>query len=58
LRIGVGSEFSKGQQVDYVLGDFEGEEKKGLETLLEKCSETLMCVASHGLAQAMNKFNQ
>ena len=58
LRIGVGSEFSKGQQVDYVLGDFEGDEKKGLEALLDKCSETLMCVATQGLAQAMNKFNQ
>ena len=58
LRVGVGSEFAKGQQIDYVLSNFNAEEQKDLLTLLDKCSETLMCVATQGLTQAMNKFNQ
>jgi len=58
LRVGVGSDFGKGQQIDYVLSNFSAEEQKDFLPLLDKCSEALMCVATQGLAQAMNKFNQ
>jgi PTH1 family peptidyl-tRNA hydrolase len=58
LRVGVGNEFDKGKQVDYVLSNFSADEQKELLPLLDKCTESLMCVATQGLSQAMNRFNQ
>lgn len=57
LRFGVGAEFSKGQQVDYVLGEWDTEEKK---TLLEKIELAATAVKSFGfigLARTMNQVN-
>ncbi|MGB0165411.1 MAG: aminoacyl-tRNA hydrolase [Luteibaculum sp.] len=57
LRFGVGADFQKGQQVDYVLGEWNAEEEKILSELIEKSSEAGFSFTFHGLANTMNKFN-
>ncbi|MEN9394393.1 MAG: peptidyl-tRNA hydrolase [Bacteroidota bacterium] len=57
LRFGVGSEFSKGKQVDYVLGVWNEEELKTLETRIEKAAEGCLLFTQIGLERAMNVVN-
>lgn len=57
LRFGIGSEFSKGRQVDYVLGRWQGEEAEQLPALLEHCSEIINGFVLLGIAKAMSVFN-
>jgi PTH1 family peptidyl-tRNA hydrolase len=55
--VGVGKEFDKGQQVDYVLGEWTGEEKEGLEAVVQKAAQGCLSFAFIGLALTMNTFN-
>ena len=57
LRVGIGNEFSKGQQVDYVLGEWEEEEKKALPALLERVADAAKAFGLQGLNRAMNVYN-
>jgi PTH1 family peptidyl-tRNA hydrolase len=57
LRIGIGNEFGRGGQVDYVLSRFSEEEFKVMPELLKKANEAVMAFCSVGLAMAMNQFN-
>jgi PTH1 family peptidyl-tRNA hydrolase len=57
MRMGVGSDFEKGRQVDYVLGYFSPEEQKDLDAWVNRAAEACLCFASRGLALAMNQFN-
>ncbi len=57
LRFGLGSNFSKGGQVDYVLGTWGEDEKKALPERLEKCSEMVLSFALQGVQITMNQFN-
>ncbi len=57
LRIGVGNEFSKGHQIDFVLGKFPDEEKKGLPSILDKAADCVQAYCLNGAAFAMNHFN-
>ncbi len=58
LRIGIGAEFRKGQQVDYVLGEWSADEKSALPDLIKKSAEAILAIASIGLGRAMNQFNK
>ncbi|MCB0571076.1 MAG: aminoacyl-tRNA hydrolase [Phaeodactylibacter sp.] len=57
LRLGIGREFSQGRQVDYVLGEWNGEEEKLLPELLQKAADAAKAVGTIGLQHAMNQFN-
>lgn len=57
LRFGVGSQFSRGQQIDYVLGKWSEEEQEQLQERLEKSVEIIKSFGTAGLARTMNKFN-
>lgn len=57
LRIGIGDEFSKGMQVDYVLGQWTDEELKGLEERIETAAETVKSFTTAGPALTMTNFN-
>jgi PTH1 family peptidyl-tRNA hydrolase len=57
LRIGVGSEFSKGQQVDYVLGKWNDDEKQALSERLERVHELISSFVLAGLKITMNEYN-
>ena len=41
LRFGIGSDFKKGQQIDFVLGKWNTNEKKIVESKIEKCVEVI-----------------
>lgn len=57
LRIGVGNEFSKGHQIDFVLGKFPEEERKQLPSILDKAADCVKAYCLSGPAFAMNHFN-
>lgn len=57
MRFGVGNEFSKGAQVDYVLSDFAAEEKEALPALIDKMGDAILGFSTVGLERAMNIYN-
>lgn len=57
LRIGVGNNFSRGRQIDYVLGTFTAEEHATLDPQIDKACEAVKCFATQGPDRAMNQFN-
>lgn len=57
LRMGVGDNFSKGRQIDYVLGPFSEEEKAVLEPKIATAGEMIKAFATVGADRAMNLFN-
>ena len=58
LRVGVGSHFSRGHQIDYVLGQFTAEETSLLEPVINDACEMVRCFATQGPDRAMNMFNK
>ncbi|MCH8558746.1 MAG: aminoacyl-tRNA hydrolase [Balneolia bacterium] len=57
LRFGIGNDFPRGRQVDYVLGPFATDEMPDIEAGLEKSVEGILCFVRQGLVQTMNQFN-
>lgn len=57
LRFGVGADFSKGKQVDYVLGDWQEDELPLLKESVEKASQAILSFGTDGLNNTMNNFN-
>jgi PTH1 family peptidyl-tRNA hydrolase len=57
LRFGIGSEFAKGQQVDYVLGEWGDEEKNELAALIKTAAEMVTSFGLAGPQNTMNKYN-
>ena len=57
LRIGVGDNFSRGHQIDYVLGQFTPEELAVMEPRMEQAAEMIKTFATQGPDRAMNMFN-
>ncbi|MDP5170630.1 MAG: aminoacyl-tRNA hydrolase [Bacteroidia bacterium] len=58
MRIGIGSEFQAGQQVDYVLNPFSVEERSSLKPILEACAAGVLDFSTIGLERTMNHFNK
>lgn len=58
LRIGIGSEFSKGRQVDHVLGKWSPEEETQLPEIINTAAETVKNFATIGIDRTMNLFNK
>ncbi|WP_177731333.1 aminoacyl-tRNA hydrolase [Flavobacterium inviolabile] len=57
FRFGISDQFKKGQQVDYVLGEWSEEEKAKLPERLDMAVEVIQSFALSGLANTMNTFN-
>ena len=57
LRFGIGNDFTKGGQVDYVLGEFSDEEEKALPQRFEMCEDIIKSFCFAGLQNTMNQFN-
>jgi PTH1 family peptidyl-tRNA hydrolase len=57
FRFGISDAFKKGQQVNYVLGEWDVEEKEKLKERLEISSEIVKSFALAGLNNTMNIFN-
>jgi len=57
FRFGVGAEFNKGNQVDYVLGQWNDDETNKLPERLEKSYELVRSFGTAGIANTMSEFN-
>ena len=57
FRFGISDEFKKGKQVDYVLGEWNEEEKAKLTERLDLAVEIIQSFALSGLDNTMNSFN-
>lgn len=57
FRFGISSDFSKGRQIDYVLGEWDAEEEKSLQERLAKSAEAIKSFGSIGPERTMNFFN-
>jgi PTH1 family peptidyl-tRNA hydrolase len=57
LRVGIGSEFQRGGQVDYVLGRLQPEELKVLEPVWGKACDMILGFCTIGIARTMTQFN-
>lgn len=58
LRIGIGNDFGKGRQVDFVLGKWTEKELDGLGYILGDASKAILDFCSIGLSHAMNAHNK
>lgn len=57
FRFGISDAFSKGRQVDYVLGEWNEEELSKLPERLEKSLEVILSFGMAGISNTMNEFN-
>ncbi|MGM0589877.1 MAG: aminoacyl-tRNA hydrolase [Bacteroidota bacterium] len=57
LRLGIGSDFARGQQVDYVLSPFSPNQCKDIDEALEEAQDAIYCFLRAGINQAMNDYN-
>lgn len=58
LRIGIGNNFGKGQQADFVLGRWDSGEAKELPEILKYAAETVKAFGTIGIQFTMNQFNK
>ncbi len=57
FRFGISDAFSKGKQVDYVLGEWTPEENEKLDDRLQKSVELIKSFGLSGITETMNAFN-
>ena len=57
LRFGIGNEFSRGKQVDFVLGKWTDEEQKILNERIKIAVEAIKSFVFIGVERTMNTFN-
>ncbi|MFN6947091.1 MAG: aminoacyl-tRNA hydrolase [Cytophagaceae bacterium] len=57
MRIGVGNDYPKGRQAEYVLSRFPADEMGELPDLLDKCCDAVLSFVSIGMERTMNTFN-
>lgn len=57
LRVGIGSNFPKGGQVDYVLSNFNKEELDLLPPLMDRAEEMILTFCTQGIIRAMSQYN-
>lgn len=57
LRFGIGNNFPKGAQVDYVMGNFSEEEENTLLEKLDVCKNIITDFVLCGVQHTMNQYN-
>lgn len=57
LRFGIGNDYPKGLQADYVLGKWRKEEEPLVKLKIERSVEAIESFATQGIAATMNKVN-
>ena len=57
LRVGIGNDFPKGMQIDWVLGKYDEDDLKVLNPNIETAVEIIKSFVLVGLDITMNKFN-
>ncbi|QCX01382.1 aminoacyl-tRNA hydrolase [Aggregatimonas sangjinii] len=57
LRFGVGSDFGKGRQIEYVLGNWGDEENASLKERIARATEMVRSFVLAGVSITMNQYN-
>jgi PTH1 family peptidyl-tRNA hydrolase len=57
LRFGIGNDFPRGCQIDYVLGDFTLDERQSLPTRIDIAIDAIKTYCLAGISTAMNTYN-
>ena len=57
LRFGVGDDFAKGKQVDYVLSNFDSNQMPMLTDRIDETCDAILSFCTIGLERAMNFHN-
>ena len=57
IRLGIGNEFSRGAQIDYVLGDLSPEELEQIPALAARVAQGIKDYSAVGLQRAMSALN-
>lgn len=57
LRFGIGNDYPKGLQADFVLGKWKKEEEELVKLKIGKCVELIEMYATQGITTAMNQVN-
>ena len=57
IRVGIGNDFGRGHQVDFVLGELSDEQKKQMESISARVIEGIKTWAMMGADRAMNVVN-
>ena len=58
LRMGIGSDFQRGQQVDWVLGHYTSEDMEILQPSIDQAVEIIKSFVLAGMDITMNQFNK
>lgn len=57
LRFGIGNDFAKGRQVEYVLGKWTAEQAASIPERAERCTEIIQSFCLAGMQLTMTQFN-
>lgn len=58
LKIGVGEKPHPDYDLaDWVLGKFQGEDKKAIDAAIKKAADAAECILAKGIPEAMNRYN-
>ncbi|MBQ3926583.1 MAG: aminoacyl-tRNA hydrolase [Bacteroidaceae bacterium] len=58
IKFGIGNDFPKGTQIDFVLGQFTDEDNKLIEEKLDYVGEMIKSFCLQGLDRTMNQYNK
>ncbi len=58
VRFGIGNNYSRGKQIDFVLGKWDGEEGRVLPELIDHTIEMIKGFVTIGAARTMSQFNK
>lgn len=58
IRFGIGGDFARGQQVDYVLGSWTDEQRRLLPDRLKLFGDAILSFATVGAERTMNTYNK
>ena len=58
VRIGIGNNFSRGRQADYVLSAFQDDEVEVISQAITDAGDASLLFIREGIVAAMNRFNK
>ncbi|MBP5257990.1 MAG: aminoacyl-tRNA hydrolase [Prevotella sp.] len=58
LRVGIGNDFARGSQIDWVLGEFTEEEREVLLPQIDTCGDIIKSFVLAGIDITMNQYNK
>ena len=58
LRIGIGNDFERGHQADYVLSAFSNDQILSIEDAVRRARDAITTFVCEGIVTAMNRFNK